>query len=50
MFNRIKVTPTLGQQCIRALFFGVQFTVAYLLMLVAMYYNGYMLMVSRVTC
>lgn len=35
------------QQLVRAAFFGVQFTVAYLLMLVAMYYNGYMLMVSN---
>jgi hypothetical protein len=40
------VTPTFQQQIIRAGFFGVQFTVAYIVMLLAMYYNGYILMVS----
>lgn len=41
----IRVCPTIQQQLVRGAFFGIQFTVAYLLMLIAMYYNGYMLMV-----
>ena len=35
--------PTLPQQLIRALFHMVQFTVAYFIMLLAMYYNGYII-------
>lgn len=35
--------PNLLQQIIRALFHMVQFTVAYFIMLLAMYYNGYII-------
>jgi hypothetical protein len=45
--STIRVRPTAVQQLIRAGFFGVQFTVAYLLMLLAMYYNGFVIMVSH---
>jgi hypothetical protein len=38
-YSTIRVVPTLPQQLIRASFFGIQFTVAYILMLLAMYYN-----------
>jgi hypothetical protein len=34
------------QQLIRVSFFGVQFATAYILMLLAMYYNGYIIGVS----
>jgi copper transporter 1 len=44
--STIRVRPTAMQQLVRAGFFGVQFTVAYLLMLLAMYYNGFVIMVS----
>ena len=38
-----RVRPTLWQQVIRALLYAIQFTSAYLLMLIAMSYNGYVL-------
>jgi hypothetical protein len=44
--RRIKVNPTMVQQLIRVSFFGVQFATAYILMLLAMYYNGYIIGVS----
>ncbi|KAL1410298.1 copper transporter complex subunit Ctr4 [Vanrija albida] len=37
------VQPTLLQQLVRALAYGVQFTGAFLVMLLGMYYNGYIL-------
>jgi hypothetical protein len=45
-YSPVRVTPTIQQQIVRAGFFGVHFTLAYLVMLLAMYYNGYILMVS----
>jgi copper transporter 1 len=38
-----KFTPTLPQQLIRATFHLLQFAVAYFVMLLAMYYNGYII-------
>jgi copper transporter 1 len=38
-----KFRPSLLQQAVRALLHMCQFTVAYFIMLLAMYYNGYML-------
>ena len=40
----IPIHPTLVQQLVRALFYAVQFTSAYLLMLISMSYNGYILL------
>ncbi|KAI0847428.1 Ctr copper transporter [Daldinia vernicosa] len=40
--NRFR--PTMCEQTIRALFHMVQFAVAYFIMLLAMYYNGYVIM------
>jgi hypothetical protein len=48
-YSTIRVVPTLPQQLIRASFFGIQFTVAYILMLLAMSYNSYIIMV-RLHC
>jgi hypothetical protein len=45
-YSPVRVTPTIQQQIVRAGFFGVHFTLAYLVMLLAMYYNGYILMVG----
>lgn len=42
--NGIKIRPTFVQQCIRTVLYGMQFTSAYLIMLIAMTYNGYMLL------
>jgi copper transporter 1 len=39
----LKFRPSLLQQAVRALLHMCQFTVAYFIMLLAMYYNGYML-------
>jgi copper transporter 1 len=36
-------TPGVGQQAIRALLHMLQFAVAYFIMLMAMYYNGYII-------
>jgi solute carrier family 31 (copper transporter), member 1 len=38
-----KFRPDVSQQVIRALFHTVQFAVAYFIMLLAMYYNGYII-------
>ena len=38
-----KFRPNVRQQVIRALFHMVQFAVAYFIMLLAMYYNGYII-------
>jgi copper transporter 1 len=38
-----KFRPNMFQQVIRALFHMVQFAVAYFIMLLAMYYNGYII-------
>lgn len=35
--------PTAGQQAVRALIYMVQFGMAYFVMLLAMYYNGYVI-------
>ena len=37
-------SPTWQQQFVRAILFTIQFGAAYIIMLVAMYYNGFMLM------
>lgn len=44
MPRALRLRPTLQQQIIRSLFHAIQFTSAYLLMLFAMYYNGYILL------
>jgi len=36
--------PSIGQQVVRAFLHMTQFTVAYIIMLLAMYYNGYLLL------
>ncbi|KAK3067200.1 hypothetical protein LTR53_016067 [Teratosphaeriaceae sp. CCFEE 6253] len=38
-----RIMPTLMQQAVRALLHMLQFAVAYLIMLLAMYYNGYII-------
>jgi copper transporter 1 len=40
---RTRFRPTVGQQAIRAMLHMVQFALAYLIMLFAMYYNGYII-------
>ncbi|KAF2397661.1 Ctr-domain-containing protein [Trichodelitschia bisporula] len=40
---RVVGRPTVGQQAIRALLHMLQFAVAYFVMLLAMYYNGYII-------
>jgi len=40
----LRIRPTFLQQCVRTLLYGMQFTSAYLIMLIAMTYNGYMLL------
>lgn len=40
----LRIRPTFVQQCIRTILYGIQFTSAYLIMLIAMTYNGYMLL------
>lgn len=40
----LRIRPTFVQQCVRTLLYGIQFTSAYLIMLIAMTYNGYMLL------
>jgi copper transporter 1 len=39
--NARKFRPGVSQQCVRALIHMLQFGVAYIVMLLAMYYNGY---------
>ncbi|KAF2664922.1 Ctr copper transporter [Microthyrium microscopicum] len=39
----VSTTPTIVQQAIRALLHMLQFAVAYIIMLLAMYYNGYII-------
>ncbi|PVF96560.1 Ctr copper transporter [Serendipita vermifera] len=39
----VAFVPTWSQQSIRAAIFGVQFGAAYILMLLAMYYNGFVI-------
>lgn len=39
----VSFRPSLLQQCIRALLHMLQFALAYLVMLMAMYYNGYII-------
>jgi glucose uptake protein GlcU len=41
--RKSRVQATMGQHRIRVTFFGVQFATAYILMLLAMYYNGYII-------
>ena len=40
---RIRYVPTVPQQALRALIHTMQFSVAYIIMLLAMYYNGYII-------
>ncbi|WFD35571.1 copper transporter complex subunit Ctr4 [Malassezia cuniculi] len=40
----LRLRPTLIQQALRALLYAIQFTSAYLIMLIAMTYNGYVLL------
>ena len=42
--STIRVHPNLWQQCVRAVLYAAQFTSAYLIMLIAMSFNGYMLL------
>lgn len=42
--GRIRLYPTVIQQSLRALLYAIQFTSAYLIMLIAMTYNGYVLL------
>ena len=41
--RRASHVPTVFQQAVRALIYTLQFAVAYMIMLLAMYYNGYIL-------
>ena len=41
--GRIRLYPTVIQQSLRALLYAIQFTSAYLIMLIAMTFNGYIL-------
>lgn len=41
--SRVQFRPTLLQQVVRAVFHMLQFAVAYFVMLLAMYYNGYII-------
>ncbi|KAG8738610.1 Copper Transporter integral membrane protein that functions in high affinity copper transport [Ceratobasidium sp. 428] len=41
--TRSEIRPTWYQQLVRGLFYGVQFSIAYLVMLIAMSYNGFVL-------
>lgn len=38
-----RLSPTFIQQLVRTLFYSIQFTSAYLIMLLSMYFNGYLL-------